>query len=377
MAIIKAVGALEAVVMANARPILNLDGGSSWGDGENLWSQRFLAAREHLLRASRAVGCVVPDGKDQPYVGTAFAVAPHLAVTASHVADALQGRESAPSTRGWIDFADRTGAQASRIEIAGVHRVHPNWRFAFLSLKKEVAADSVLGIADPGVRDRLQDRVVVVVGYPMMGGSGSKQMMPGKLQGMGEYDEYARVIRHDASTLAGCSGGPLIDMETGLVIGMHFAGRPQDSNYAAPAWEFKREPQWAPLWNGPAAGAHGAKPVAPAAVRTSVFTGRRLVELQKLLVDHNLSQKTDVLFATLPRPLVSELEELSTPQDRLFAALAALNRKLYVLEDALPIEAVLDAAEVLSFDLRNTGGLKPYRQEAEQVRIALVVVAGG
>jgi hypothetical protein len=79
----------------------------------------------------------------------------------------------------------------------------------------------------------------------------------------------------------------------------------------------------------------------------------------------------------LPEALVAELAETPTPQDRLFAALASLNRKLYLLEGALPIETVLNIAEALSFDLQRTGDLKPYRQEAEQVRAAVAGTIGG
>ena len=47
-------------------------------------------------------------------------------------------------------------------------------------------------------------------------------------------DAMGRVVRHDASTLAGNSGSPLIELGAGqsLVTALHFLGEPRKSNYA-------------------------------------------------------------------------------------------------------------------------------------------------
>jgi hypothetical protein len=163
---------------------------------------------------------------------------------------------------GRLDFAEAPGAETYPVEIASVHHVHPNWRFAFLSLRHDVPADRVLEIATPEMRDSLDDR-------------------------------------------------------------------------------------------------------------------ERLIDLQKLLVKHSLHASTVVLFSNLPEVLVAELAEVPRPQDRLFGALASLNRKLYLVEGALPIETVLDTTETLSFDLQHNRALTPCRQEAEQVRAALTGVSDG
>ena len=41
-------------------------------------------------------------------------------------------------------------------------------------------------------------------------------------------------MTHDSSTLGGNSGSALIDVATGRVVGLHFAGRYLEANYAVP-----------------------------------------------------------------------------------------------------------------------------------------------
>ena len=43
------------------------------------------------------------------------------------------------------------------------------------------------------------------------------------------------MLEHDASTLGGNSGSVILDMATGLAIGLHFAGSFLQANYAIPA----------------------------------------------------------------------------------------------------------------------------------------------
>ena len=43
------------------------------------------------------------------------------------------------------------------------------------------------------------------------------------------------VVLHDCSTLGGNSGSVLLDLATGEAVGLHFAGRFLEANYAVPA----------------------------------------------------------------------------------------------------------------------------------------------
>ena len=48
-------------------------------------------------------------------------------------------------------------------------------------------------------------------------------------------------MAHDSSTLGGNSGSAIIDVETGHVIGLHFAGEYLKANYAVPSFELARD----------------------------------------------------------------------------------------------------------------------------------------
>ncbi|MCI5166849.1 MAG: serine protease [Candidatus Electrothrix sp. GM3_4] len=99
----------------------------------------------------------------------------------------------------------------------------------------------------------LTKRTIAVVGYPAMDARSDiadtqrifegiyqvKRLMPGRL--MGSPSSSDQIITHDASTLGGTGGAPVIDIETGEILGIHYAGLP-GSNYAVSAWELARDP---------------------------------------------------------------------------------------------------------------------------------------
>ncbi len=57
-----------------------------------------------------------------------------------------------------------------------------------------------------------------------------KRLAPGKLINSDRTD--AIVLRHDRSTLGGNSGSVVLDVTSGMAIGLHFGGRFETSNYA-------------------------------------------------------------------------------------------------------------------------------------------------
>lgn len=141
----------------------------------------FSTARDSLARVTRSVVKVVPNFETAPtaipFVGTAFVVAPRLAITASFVADALVGRggNAEVGPLGFLEFGNDGEANARRVAISKRHRVHPYWRFTFLSFEEPVAADSILTLAGIETRDKLDGRSICVVGYPAM------ETRPGKI----------------------------------------------------------------------------------------------------------------------------------------------------------------------------------------------------
>jgi endonuclease G len=54
------------------------------------------------------------------------------------------------------------------------------------------------------------------------------------------YNRQASAVAHDCTTLGGNSGSAVIDVATGLVVGLHFGGEYVVANYAVPSWELAR-----------------------------------------------------------------------------------------------------------------------------------------
>jgi endonuclease G len=81
---------------------------------------------------------------------------------------------------------------------------------------------------------------------------GCKRLLPGYLMGYRRYLPQRRadpnpqsleVLAHDCSTLGGNSGSAVLDITTGDVVGLHFAGEYLTANYAVPAWELAADPR--------------------------------------------------------------------------------------------------------------------------------------
>jgi endonuclease G len=56
-------------------------------------------------------------------------------------------------------------------------------------------------------------------------------------------------MTHDASTLGGNSGSAVVDIDSGDVVALHFAGEYLKANYAVPMYELARDSRVAPLLN--------------------------------------------------------------------------------------------------------------------------------
>jgi endonuclease G len=63
------------------------------------------------------------------------------------------------------------------------------------------------------------------------------------------FENRVAAMTHDASTLGSNSSSPVIDVDTGEVVGLHFAGEYLKANYAVPMFELARDPRVAPRLN--------------------------------------------------------------------------------------------------------------------------------
>jgi endonuclease G len=71
-----------------------------------------------------------------------------------------------------------------------------------------------------------------------------KRLQPGVVRARAKvqsFENEVNAMTHDASTLGGNSGSAIIDVDTGEVIALHFAGEYLKANYAVPMYELARD----------------------------------------------------------------------------------------------------------------------------------------
>ncbi len=248
----------EAIILRVGRPsfLIRNDTYEIPSD-QRVWADRLRPTRGQLETAINSVGRVELEGHETfPWVVTAWLVAPDMIVTNRHVAQEF----ASPAGR---EFVFRPGIDGQPI------RVSIDFREEFrVAAEAAVAIERVLYIAPQGAGQpdiavlKLRSPVgrtpvpmatgsvpagdfVAVVGYPARDDRRNdpaaardifrdiyekKRLAPGKLLKVGPAD--AIVLRHDCSTLGGNSGSVVLDVGTGMAIGLHFGGRFESSNYA-------------------------------------------------------------------------------------------------------------------------------------------------
>lgn len=256
---------LEAVILPDQRPAVDIVRGD-YQCSHPLWLDlNGTVIRDRLLPLFPAIGRVdVPGHPSMLHAGTGFVVGPGLLMTNRHVAELFVsgvGRTDlrfVPGIRPQVDLLRERDNPAEHIlKVTRAEMVHPWWDMALLRVEGLRPEHPSLRLSTREACD-LTGRRLVVVGYPafspynpadvqqqVFGGIyGIKRLQPGFLGTeellAGLWGEVVSV-RHDASTLGGNSGSCLIDLETGEVLGLHFAGTYAVANYAIPAGAMARD----------------------------------------------------------------------------------------------------------------------------------------
>lgn len=254
--------ALEAIILRLGRPVLKIrnDDFDTAELGTDTWAERLAQSRPSLLAPILAVGRI--ELRNHPsfsWIGTGWLVAEDIIVTNRHVAREFAAREDGRfvfrqylfgelSAR--VDFKEEhevTGA----VEYPVVEVLHieedsgPD--LAFLRLDWSAAPPPAPRVpivlsAAPAV-----DQQVAVIGYPAKDTRTSipeemdaifgnvynvKRLAPGQL--IGVFPEQG-LLTHDCTTLGGNSGSVVVDLASGAAVGLHFAGREEQANYAVSA----------------------------------------------------------------------------------------------------------------------------------------------
>ena len=256
---------LEAIVMKENRPVVFVRG-NSYDEVGNPWSS--LNAAEVKTRLSDLFPLIgrieLPNSTLLPYAGTGFVVGKGLVATNRHVAQIFaQGLGLTIRYRGGdaaIDFKREVDTpeddRSDYLSVRGVEMIHPYWDMALLQVDG-LRTDKMLrlSVLSP---DQLVNRNIVAVGYPALDPRNDaalqdkifggvyyvKRLQPGVVRARAEvqsFENRVNAMTHDASTLGGNSGSAIIDVDSGEVVALHFAGEYLKANYAVPMFELARD----------------------------------------------------------------------------------------------------------------------------------------
>jgi endonuclease G, mitochondrial len=256
----------EAIILPLARPSLFIRGGTFDRPAAQTWRSRLEPHRAILERVLPSVGRVEIVYDTVMHMGTAWMVGPDLAVTNRHVAEEFAQRDGDR----WVFRARPTGEPlAAQVDFSEEHLGAPPF---------ECQVTEVVWIADdtPGAPDaallRLASpngrplpppiplygppasvgQLVAAIGYPARDPRndlaeqdrifdntyGVKRLAPGEVSGLldgGAAGDFAGSVAHDCTTLGGSSGSAIVDVATGSVVGLHYAGQYRQANYAVSA----------------------------------------------------------------------------------------------------------------------------------------------
>lgn len=227
------------------------------------WKTTLSPRLEELASAAACVGCLEVGYNA---VGTVFLVSPVLALTNRHVAQAIADIGASKTVlrhEAYVDFGREDGGWDSfdRREVlsvifAGTQAItgavdHSKFDIALLELSpskltgeiadRALSLDCTCALAD--------DVALAVLGYPgdwrrwvpllarnahadvlarlLQGKGGSKRLAPGASVGSSKAGLGPTTVSHDATTINGNSGSPLLLLQgTGVpAIGLHYGGR--------------------------------------------------------------------------------------------------------------------------------------------------------
>lgn len=257
--------ALEAIIEPENRPVLDVVN-DSYSETDIPWNWDVLKeadVRAAIERVAPSIGRVeLPNHPSIPYGGTAFFVGDGLMMTNRHVAEIFaQGlgmsRLRFRPGKAAVDLKQEVvPSDPKLLQVDKVVMIHPYWDCALLQVSGEDSHRAPLKLLEQEPSD-LKGKPVIIIGYPAMDARGDialqqrifrvfqkKRLQPGNILGYGEiqsFEDTVQAITHDISTLGGNSGSAVIDLYTGEVVGLHFAGMQRVANYAVPAWELARD----------------------------------------------------------------------------------------------------------------------------------------
>ena len=254
----------EAIVLATGRPSLLIKNGSFEEPALKVWRNRLNPLRTTIESVFPSVGRVeLRNHPDFDWVGTGWLIKDDrddILVTNRHVANEfaeLDGNRFVFQTNfvgdtitARVDFREEhLNPESFEIEVEEILFVAPSGRsnpdIALLRVRphfeRELPKPLFLADSDPEDEQRIG-----VIGYPARDSRNGQQEMDRIFNDIFDVKRFApgevmnpsssnRTFQHDCTTLGGNSGSPVVDLVSGGVVGLHFAGRFQQANHAVPA----------------------------------------------------------------------------------------------------------------------------------------------
>jgi DNA/RNA endonuclease G (NUC1) len=256
---------LEAIILPRERPVIFIQN-NSYGELPDPWTHYTQAAiRRRIEAAIPSVGRIeLPDTPWIPFGGTGFVVGDDLLMTNRHVAElfarglGVVDLTFRPGQSAAIDFLREVDSRKSvNLRILSIAMIHPHWDMAILRVAGLPAGHSklTLSVLTP---EELNGREVAVIGYPAQDARNDlelqdrifnrvynvKRLHPGKIrppESINSFGHPVNAMTHDSSTLGGNSGSAVLDVTTGHIVGLHFAGIYLRANYCVPTYELARD----------------------------------------------------------------------------------------------------------------------------------------
>jgi endonuclease G len=253
---------LRAYEYSVVRPVLNVkrhDLVAVQSDAvSETWTKRVKAVGERLLRAIDATGRIELKGGDTKFSGTGFMIREDVVATNHHVADDfaevneddeivfilnLGGNPIEAS----IDFREEIGVVESlEFRVEEVLHMDADSDLAFLRVVPKDARKPLPRPLELSTDEIPPNHLIAAIGYPKQeirdaettkiinrtfgNVFDKKRVSPGQVCAVEDGN-----LVHDCSVLGGNSGSPVISLETGMVIGIHFDGEFLKKRFAIPA----------------------------------------------------------------------------------------------------------------------------------------------
>jgi hypothetical protein len=339
---------------------------------------RLNGCRDQLEFAIQRTGRIEWNDRSMPYIGTGFLATPQLAITTRHVAEQIsegpnfQNRNLKSNLNVWINFrAEREGERGDDIakldditKVKQVLFVHPYWDIGGLEVEPIRSGLSLEPEPIPAGTE------IAAIGYPTLDlrneralqekiyGSafGVKRLLPGKTLSSSQVNSFGRDVDclcHDASTLGGTTGAPLIDLRTGRVVGIHFAGVYQRRNYAVPCWELLKDPivrklmgfndpPWMDLWN---TSISSEKEIVEDKSAATILDHPDLISTCQALGTYFIDdERLKSLFVGIPPEIQASWPSGTNAKEKLLNRLDHLNRRELKLGKLSQLEIVISNA---------------------------------